>query len=204
MTIKRVVVFISGTGSNMIALAQAAASPSYPAEIVAVISDNASSKGLAKAATFGIPTHIIARNDFYSKVQHEEAMLALLSSYHTDIICFAGFMRLVSPSFIAPYHGRILNIHPSLLPLFSGLNTHQRAIDAGMKIAGCSVHLVTEKVDDGPIIAQGAVPILAGDTADSLSTRVLQVEHRLYPAALKKFICKEPVALDPNGSLLSM
>ncbi|MDK1489094.1 phosphoribosylglycinamide formyltransferase [Sinorhizobium sp. 7-81] len=182
---KRVVVFISGGGSNMLSLAKAAAEPDFPAEIIAVIADKAEAGGLAKAEALSIPTFSFARKDFVSKEAHEAAILNELDRLHPDIICLAGYMRLLSATFIQRHEGRILNIHPSLLPLFPGLHTHQRAIDAGMRLAGCTVHFVTEGMDDGPIIAQAAVPILAGDTAETLAARVLTVEHKTYPMALR-------------------
>ena len=184
---KRVVVFISGGGSNMVSLADACAAPDFPAEIVAVISDKPMAGGLAKAEARGIKTFVFERKAYAGKTEHEAAILAALADINPDIICLAGYMRLISGDFIRPYEGRILNIHPSLLPLFPGLHTHQRAIDAGMKIAGCSVHFVTEGMDEGPIVAQAAVPVIAGDTADTLAGRVLTVEHKLYPLALKLF-----------------
>lgn len=182
---KRVVVFISGGGSNMVALAQACREPNFPAEVACVISDKPTAGGLAKAQGLGIPTLVFERKNYASKGEHEAAILAALGELAPDIICLAGYMRLISGEFIAPYEGRIINIHPSLLPLFPGLHTHQRAIDSGMKITGCTVHFVTEGMDEGPIIGQAAVPVVAGDTADSLAARVLTVEHKLYPLALR-------------------
>ncbi|MQW90639.1 phosphoribosylglycinamide formyltransferase [Sinorhizobium saheli] len=182
---KKVVVFISGGGSNMVALAKAAAAPDFPAEIIAVISDKANAGGLDKARALGIAAFSFVRKDFASKEAHEAAITAELDRLQPDIICLAGYMRLLSAAFIQRYEGRILNIHPSLLPLFPGLHTHQRSIDAGMRIAGCTVHFVTEGMDDGPIIAQAAVPIVPGDTAETLAARVLTVEHRTYPMALR-------------------
>lgn len=182
---KRVVVFISGGGSNMMALAQACREPDFPAEVACVISDKPTAGGLAKAQGLGIPTLVFERKNYASKGEHEAAILAALGELAPDIICLAGYMRLISGEFIAPYEGRIINIHPSLLPLFPGLHTHQRAIDSGMKITGCTVHFVTEGMDEGPIIGQAAVPVVAGDTADSLAARVLTVEHKLYPLALR-------------------
>jgi len=182
---KRVVVFISGGGSNMVALAQACREPDFPAEVACVISDKPTAGGLAKAQGLGIPTLVFERKNYASKGEHEAAILAALGELAPDIICLAGYMRLISGEFIAPYEGRIINIHPSLLPLFPGLHTHQRAIDSGMKITGCTVHFVTEGMDEGPIIGQAAVPVVAGDTADTLPARVLTVEHKLYPLALR-------------------
>jgi phosphoribosylglycinamide formyltransferase-1 len=182
---KRVAVFISGGGSNMLSLVDACTAADFPAEIVAVISDKPAAGGIAKAEARGIRTFVFERKAYASKSEHEAAILAALDEIQPDIICLAGYMRLISGPFISRYEGRILNIHPSLLPLFAGLNTHQRAIDAGMKIAGCSVHFVTEGMDEGPIVAQGAVPVMLDDTADTLAARVMTVEHRLYPLALK-------------------
>nr|4DS3_A Chain A, Phosphoribosylglycinamide formyltransferase [Brucella melitensis bv. 1 str. 16M] len=200
----RVVIFISGGGSNMEALIRAAQAPGFPAEIVAVFSDKAEAGGLAKAEAAGIATQVFKRKDFASKEAHEDAILAALDVLKPDIICLAGYMRLLSGRFIAPYEGRILNIHPSLLPLFPGLHTHQRALDAGMKLAGCTVHLVTEGMDEGPILAQAAVPVLDGDTAETLAARVLKAEHRLYPLALQKFAAGEKASNQfSDGMVLS-
>ena len=212
---KRVVCFISGSGSNMLALAKSAAEPDYPADIVAVFSDKADAGGLAKAEALGIPTRSFARRDFASKEAHEAAILDALATFSPDILCLAGYMRLLSADFIKRHEGRILNIHPSLLPLFPGLHTHQRAIDAGMKIAGCTVHFVTEGMDEGPIVAQAAVPIVHDDTAETLAARLLTVEHRVYPAALRmvagetvrmeggKAATKRPIASAAGSTLIS-
>ncbi|TAX76023.1 phosphoribosylglycinamide formyltransferase [Rhizobium ruizarguesonis] len=184
---KRAVVFISGSGSNMMALVAAAKAADYPAEIVGVISDKADAGGLAKAAAEGIATFAFPRKDYASKDAHEAAIFSALDELKPDILCLAGYMRLLTPTFIQRYEGRMLNIHPSLLPLFPGLHTHQRALDAGMRIAGCTVHFVTEGMDEGPVIGQAAVPVLSGDTADSLAARVLTIEHQIYPQALRLF-----------------
>ncbi|MBY5780990.1 MULTISPECIES: phosphoribosylglycinamide formyltransferase [Rhizobium] len=184
---KRAVVFISGSGSNMMALVAAAKATDYPAEIVGVISDKADAGGLAKAAAEGIATFAFPRKDYASKDAHEVAIFSALDELSPDILCLAGYMRLLTATFIQRYEGRMLNIHPSLLPLFPGLHTHQRAIDAGMRIAGCTVHFVTEGMDEGPVIGQAAVPVLSGDTAESLAARVLTVEHQIYPQALRLF-----------------
>jgi len=187
MNRKRVVIFISGGGSNMEALIRAAQAPDFPAEIVSVFSDKLDAGGLAKAQAAGIATQVFSRKDYASKEAHEDAILEALALLNPDVICLAGYMRLLSAKFIAPYEGRILNIHPSLLPLFAGLHTHQRALDAGMKLAGCTVHLVTEGMDEGPILAQAAVPIIGGDTESALAARVLKAEHKIYALALSKF-----------------
>jgi len=181
---KRVVVFISGGGSNMLSLADACESPDFPAEIVAVISDKPQAGGLAKANARGIQTLAFERKSYAGKAEHEAAILEALEEIAPDIICLAGYMRLISGDFISRYEGRILNIHPSILPLFPGLHTHQRALDAGMKVAGCTVHFVTEGMDEGPIVAQACVPIENGDTPDTLAARVLTVEHQIYSEAL--------------------
>ncbi|WP_025091341.1 phosphoribosylglycinamide formyltransferase [Brucella intermedia] len=191
MSRKRVVIFISGGGSNMEALIRATQAADFPAEIVAVFSDKAEAGGLARAQSAGVATQVFKRKDYASKDEHEDAILEALAALQPDIICLAGYMRLLSGRFIAPYEGRILNIHPSLLPLFPGLHTHQRSLDAGMKVAGCTVHLVTEGMDEGPILAQAAVPVRAGDDAETLAARVLKAEHQLYAAALRKFAAGE-------------
>jgi len=194
---KRVAVFISGGGSNMLSLADACAAADFPAEIVAVFSDKPTAGGLAKAEARGIKTFVFERKGFAGKAEHEAAILAALDEVKPDLICLAGYMRLISGDFISRYEGRMLNIHPSILPLFPGLHTHQRAIEAGMKVAGCTVHFVTEGMDEGPIVAQGTVPILMDDTADTLAARVLTVEHKLYPEALR-LIATDGVILE-NG-----
>ncbi|CUX51260.1 MULTISPECIES: phosphoribosylglycinamide formyltransferase [Agrobacterium] len=199
---KRVVVFISGGGSNMVSLAKACQAKDFPAEIACVISDKASAGGLAKARDLGIATLVFERKTYGSKAEHEGAILAALGEIAPDIICLAGYMRLISGDFIAPYEGRIINIHPSLLPLFPGLHTHQRAIDSGMKISGCTVHFVTEGMDEGPTIAQGAVPVLSDDTADTLASRILTVEHQLYPLALK-LLAEDKVLMEGGKTIFA-
>jgi formyltetrahydrofolate-dependent phosphoribosylglycinamide formyltransferase len=195
---KRVAVQISGRGSNMKALIEAAAGPDYPASIVAVLSDNAEAGGLATARAHGIEAVAVARKGHRDKAAHEAAVIAELDRVAPDIICLAGYMRLLSADFIARYRGRIINIHPSLLPLFPGLDTHARAIAAGMRIHGCSVHFVTEEMDEGPVIAQAAVPVVPGDTPEGLAARVLVAEHALYPAALA-MAATGAVRMDTSG-----
>ena len=185
-TRKRAAIMISGGGSNMAALIAASKTPDYPVEFVGVISDHGQAGGLAKAEAAGVRAIAFERRDYASKAAHEAAILAHLASLNLDLICLAGYMRLLSADFIGAWRGRIINIHPSLLPLFPGLHTHQRAIDAGAKLAGCSVHFVTEGVDDGPLVAQAAVPVLEGDTPETLAARVLKAEHTLYAAAVRK------------------
>jgi formyltetrahydrofolate-dependent phosphoribosylglycinamide formyltransferase len=182
---KRVVILISGRGSNMAALVNAASDTAFPAEIVGVISDKPDAPGLQFAAGQGIATRVIARADFSDKDEHDGAIDAALRSFRAEIVCLAGYMRLLTSAFVAKWQGRMINIHPALLPLFKGLDTHQRALDAGMRIHGCTVHFVTPEMDDGPTIAQAAVPVVTGDTADALAARVLKAEHHLYPLALR-------------------
>lgn len=182
----RVGVLISGGGSNMLALVKASRAPDYPAEIVCVVSNRPDAGGLRIAADQNIATQVINHKDFVTREAFDAALDIYLQSQNLDVIACAGFMRIMTPVLITPWQGRMINIHPSLLPLYKGLHTHQRAIDAGDKEAGCSVHYVTTQLDDGPVIAQVRVPILAGDTAEALAARVLVEEHKLYPLALAK------------------
>ncbi len=198
---KRAVVLISGGGSNMLALVEATKAEDYPVDIVAVISDKPTAGGLAKAASRGIMTFAFERRNFDGKADHETAILACLEAINPDIVCLAGYMRLLSADFIKRYEGRILNIHPSLLPLFPGLHTHQRAIDAGMSTAGCTVHFVTEGMDEGPVILQSSVPVLPADTAETLAARVLTVEHQTYPQALR-LVAQGRVEMHADGSVV--
>lgn len=184
---KRVAVFLSGGGSNFQALADAAQDKDFPANICLVISNKADAGGLKRAQAMGIKTAVFPTKDYADRRAQEEAMLAVLSVADIDIVCLAGYMRLFTDHFISQWQGRMINIHPSLLPLFPGLHTHQRALDAGMRIHGCSVHFVTLGTDEGPIIGQAAVPVNPKDDADSLAARVLKVEHLLYPKALALF-----------------
>ena len=182
---KRVVVLISGRGSNMSALIEAAGDPHYPATIVGVISDNENALGLRAAEANKIETKTISKAEYPTKAAFDDALDAELVRLGADIVCLAGFMRLLTPAFTEKWAGRMINIHPSLLPLFKGLDTHKRALESGMRVHGCSVHFVTAEMDGGPVIAQGVVPILPGDDGDKLASRVLGVEHQLYPLALR-------------------
>lgn len=185
MSKKRVAVLISGRGSNMSALIEAAKAPDYPAEIVTVIANKADAGGLETARAAGIVAFAIPHRDFASKREHEAAISAALGEAKAELICLAGYMRIISPDFVAEWEGRMLNIHPSLLPLFKGLHTHEQALEAGVRVHGCTVHFVTAGMDDGPIIAQTAVPVKTGDTRDILAERVLSVEHETYARALE-------------------
>lgn len=189
---RRVAVLISGRGSNMEALADACASADYPAMIAGVLSDVEDAPGLQAAAQRGIATVALPRGHFASKREHEAAIHRQLVAWRTEFVCLAGYMRLLSGDFIAPWQGRIINIHPSLLPRHTGLDTHRRALEAGDAEHGCSVHHVTAGMDEGPVIAQARVPVLAGDTPETLGARVLAEEHRLYPEALRALISETP------------
>jgi len=186
MARKRVAILISGRGTNMAALIEAARDPSYPAEIALVISNIPSAKGLQIAQAAGIKTVTISHKDYSNKSLFEEQILQALNEAKIELVCLAGFMRVLSASFISHFEGRILNIHPSLLPAYRGLDTHKRALADGVKDHGCTVHFVVPELDAGPVIAQAIVPVLDGDTEETLSARVLIAENRLYPEALAK------------------
>lgn len=181
---KRVAVLISGRGSNMQALVTASQTPDFPAEIACVVSNRPDAAGLDWARSRGIATIAIDHKAYPDRVSFDQSVHDALVEAEIDLVALAGFMRILTPGFVQRWHGRMINIHPSLLPLFPGLYTHDRALEAGMKIAGCTVHFVTQEMDVGPIIAQAAVPILAQDDADRLAARVLTAEHELYPRAL--------------------
>ena len=183
---KRVAVLISGRGSNMASLIEAGKSCSYPADITLVATNRPGAAGLTRAQDAGIPTAVIDHELFGKQREaFEEAVHALLQQHQIEIVCLAGFMRLLTPWFVGRWQGRLLNIHPALLPAFRGLDTHERALAAGVKIHGATVHFVVSEVDCGPIIIQAAVPVRGDDTAETLAARVLAVEHRIYPRALK-------------------
>ena len=182
---KRVAVLISGRGSNMSALIQAAKTPSYPAQIVGIFSNRAAAPGLEVARAEGIATASLAQSKFDSRLAFENALTVILEDWQIDFICMAGFMRILTPEFTTHWQGKAINIHPSLLPAYKGLDTHARAIADGMSEAGCTVHFVTPDLDDGPAIIQARVPIHPGDTPETLAARVLVQEHRLYPEALR-------------------
>ncbi|NGP17596.1 phosphoribosylglycinamide formyltransferase [Devosia chinhatensis] len=181
----KVAILISGRGSNMSALIEAAKAPDYPAEIVGVLSNKAAAPGLDIAASHGIATASLAQSKFPIREMFEDTMTQILESWGTDIVCLAGFMRILDESFVDHWLGRMINIHPSLLPTYKGLHTHERALADGATEHGCSVHFVTPGLDEGPVILQAKVPVLAGDTAATLSARVLVEEHRIYPEALR-------------------
>lgn len=181
----RAAILISGRGSNMEALIAAARDPAFPADIVLVLSNRPDAVGLATARAAGIRAEAIDHRAFgRDRAAHEAAIDAALRAADISIVCLAGYMRLLTPFLVGAWHGRMLNIHPSLLPSFPGLHTHARALAAGVKLHGCTVHLVTDDMDAGPIVAQAVVPVLPGDTEDALAARVLRQEHAVYPAAL--------------------
>jgi len=183
---KRVAVLISGRGSNMTALIEAAAAPDYPADIVLVLSNEPDAAGLGRARLAGIATAVVDHRPFgKDREAFERALDDALHAHGIDLICLAGCMRLLTPWFVTRWSGRMLNIHPALLPQFKGLHTHRRALDAGVNQHGATVHFVVEETDGGPIVLQQSVPVLEGDTEETLAARVLAIEHRIYPEALR-------------------
>jgi phosphoribosylglycinamide formyltransferase-1 len=183
----RVAVLISGGGSNMLRLVESMTGD-HPARAVLVASNDPAASGLTKAAALGVPTAAVDHRPFgKDRAAFEQALLQPILAAQPDILCLAGFMRVLTPGFVQHFAGRMLNIHPSLLPNYPGLHTHQRALDAGDAQAGCTVHEVTAELDAGPILGQARVPVLPGDTADTLAARVLTMEHRLYPAVLRRY-----------------
>jgi phosphoribosylglycinamide formyltransferase-1 len=184
MTKKRVAILISGRGSNMAALIAAAKAPDYPAAIVLVVANRPAAAGLAVARTEAVDTAVVDHTLHDSREAFERAVQAVLETHRIELVCLAGFMRLLTPDFVGRWQGRMINIHPALLPAFKGLDTHARALAAGVKIHGASVHFVVPDVDSGPLIAQGAVEVNDDDTVETLAARVLAIEHRIYPAAL--------------------
>lgn len=183
---KNIVILISGRGSNMEAIIKAQL-PNV--RIAAVISNQAHAAGLDFAQKNGIATHVVDHKAYPNRLAFDEALMQTIDAYAPDCVVLAGFMRILTPEFTTHYQNRLLNIHPSLLPAFTGLNTHQRAIDMGCKVAGCTIHLVTADLDHGPILAQGVVSITPEETASSLAAKVLVVEHQLYPQAIQAFLC---------------
>ncbi len=180
------VVLISGSGTNLQAIIDAAQAD-LPVSIRAVISNRADAFGLERARNAGIATRVLDHRGYPSREEYDKALRGLIDGFEPELICLAGFMRILSPGFVAHYRGRMFNIHPSLLPAFRGLHTHQRALDEGVHVHGASVHFVTEELDGGPVIVQARVPVMEGDTADVLASRVLKQEHVIYPLAIRWF-----------------
>ncbi|OGA49438.1 MAG: phosphoribosylglycinamide formyltransferase [Betaproteobacteria bacterium RIFCSPLOWO2_12_FULL_62_58] len=191
---KRIVILISGRGSNMEALLKAG----LPAQIATVISNEPAAKGLATARNHEVTTAVVDHHAFGDRATFDAALAGEIDRHEPDLVVLAGFMRILTDAFVDRYHGRLLNIHPSLLPAFPGLDTHRRALEAGARIHGCTVHFVTPTLDRGPIVIQAAVPVLPGDTEERLAARVLNEEHRIYPQAVRWF-CEDRLVLDAGG-----
>jgi phosphoribosylglycinamide formyltransferase-1 len=185
---KNIVILISGRGSNMVAILEAAQREQWPCRIAAVISNRADAKGLDAAARFGIPTAVLPSKNYPDRAAFDAALQEKIDSFQPDLVLLAGFMRILTPGFVEHYAGRMMNVHPSLLPAFTGLDTHARALQAGVKVHGASVHFVTAELDVGPIIEQAVVSVLQDDTEETLSARVLEQEHIIYPRAVRHFI----------------
>jgi phosphoribosylglycinamide formyltransferase-1 len=186
---KRIVILISGRGSNMRSIVEACASEGWPAQVVAVIANRPAAGGLAFAAEHGIATQVVDHKTFATREGFDAALAQVIDAHEPDLVVLAGFMRILGADFVRRYEGRLLNIHPSLLPAFPGLHTHQRAIDAGCKLAGATVHFVKPELDHGPIVIQAVVPVLPGDDEATLSARVLAREHLIYPLAVRWCVC---------------
>jgi phosphoribosylglycinamide formyltransferase-1 len=184
----KIVVLISGGGTNLQAIIDACTHDEYSGEVVAVISNKADAFGLIRAQNANIPNLSLSHKDFTSREAYDQALIAKIDTFNADLIVLAGFMRILTPRFVQHFQGKLLNIHPSLLPKYQGLNTHQRAIDAGDDVHGVSVHFVTEELDGGPVILQAKVPVFPEDNSDDLSARVHEQEHRIYPLVIKWFI----------------
>jgi phosphoribosylglycinamide formyltransferase-1 len=194
---KKIVILISGRGSNMQAILDAR----LPLTVAAVISNDATAGGLATAQSHGVTTRVVDHREFADRAAFDAALAAAIDEYSPDLVVLAGFMRILTAEFVAHYRGRLLNIHPSLLPSFTGLHTHRRALAAGVKVHGCSVHFVTAELDHGPIVAQAVVPVLEGDSEDTLAARVLVQEHRLYPQAVAWF-CAGRLTITADGNVV--
>lgn len=198
---KRIVVLISGSGTNLQAIIDACNNAQYPGEVVAVGSNKADAYGLTRASDAGIEGFTLSHKAFDSREAYDLSLIEKIEAYQPDLVVLAGFMRILTPAFVQKFHGKLLNIHPSLLPKYQGLNTHQRAIDAGDKEHGVSVHFVTEELDGGPVILQAKVPVFPEDTADDLAGRVHEQEHRIYPLVVKWF-CEERLTMQGDFAVL--
>lgn len=198
---KKIVVLISGSGSNLQALIDAAQADTLNARIVSVISNKADVYGLQRAQAAGIATTVLSHKTFATREDYDTALLHAVQQHQPDLVILAGFMRILSPVFVTPLYGKLMNIHPSLLPKYPGLHTHQRALDAGDSVAGATVHFVSTDLDGGPVIIQASVPVLSDDTAETLAQRVLQQEHIIYPQAVRWF-CAERLHCKDNHVML--
>jgi len=185
---KRIVILISGRGSNLEALLQRCVDEAWPARVVAVLSNKADAAGLAVATAAGIPTAVVDHRQHADRDAFDNALARAIDAFAPDLVLLSGFMRILGDAFVQRYAGRMLNVHPSLLPAFTGLHTHRRALEAGCQVAGATVHFVTPALDHGPIVAQAVVPVQAGDSAETLAARVLAAEHVLYPTAVRWFV----------------
>ena len=194
---KKLVILISGRGSNMQALLEA----KLPCRIAAVISNRADAQGLGIAKAHGISTSVVSHRDHPDRKSFDDALARTIDAYNPDIVALAGFMRILGADFVSRYHGKLINIHPSLLPAYGGLNTHSRALHDGVRIHGCTVHFVTQDLDHGPIIIQAAVPVLRDDSEETLAARVLHEEHRIYPQAVS-WLCQDQVKLGEQGRVI--
>ncbi|WP_448568561.1 phosphoribosylglycinamide formyltransferase [Thalassotalea ganghwensis] len=197
----RIVVLISGSGTNLQALIDACEADQYPGSVVGVISNKDDAYGLERAKNHDIPSKTLSHKAFDTRENYDQALAEVIESFQPDVVVLAGFMRILTPGFVQQFSGKLLNIHPSLLPKYQGLNTHQRAIDAGDKEHGVSVHFVTEELDGGPVILQAKVPVFDGDTAEDLAARVHEQEHRIYPLVVKWFCEKRLVMKDAQAVL---
>ncbi len=195
---KNIVILISGRGSNMEAVVRAARSEGWAARVAAVISNRADAGGLAFAAAHGIPTAVVPSKNYPDRASFDAALQHEIDRFAPDLVVLAGFMRILTAPFVAHYEGRMLNIHPSLLPAYPGLDTHRKALEAGEREHGATVHFVTAELDHGPMVAQARVPVLPGDTEDSLAARVLAEEHKLYPYAVRLFI-EDRLSIEQGG-----
>lgn len=194
----KIAVLISGSGSNLQAIIDCIQSGALPAQICGVLSNKADAYGLTRASRHQLPTALISHKDFADREAFDAAMIKQIDAWAPDVVVLAGFMRILTPSFVAHYQGRLLNIHPSLLPKYKGLHTHQRALDAGETEHGCSVHFVTAELDGGPVIAQAVVPVLTNDNEETLQERVHKSEHQLYPQVLV-WLAQGELVWQPNG-----
>jgi phosphoribosylglycinamide formyltransferase-1 len=190
----RIVVLISGSGTNLQAIIDACETTDYPGEVIGVVSNKADAYGLTRAENANIKTVALSHKDFESRESYDQALISEIDKLTPDVIVLAGFMRILTPAFVQHYQGKLLNIHPSLLPKYQGLDTHQRAIDAGDTEHGVSVHFVTEELDGGPVILQAKVPVFEGDTSDDLAARVHEQEHRIYPLVVK-WLCQKRLTM---------
>lgn len=200
---KNVVILISGRGSNMVSLIKAMAQEDYPAKCVLVVSNNPKAEGINKANELGVKTSIINHRDFSTREEHERKIVETIKEVKGEIVCLAGYMRLLSPYFVNEFKNKILNIHPALLPSFPGLDVQKKALEWGVRFTGCTVHIVDEDCDNGPILLQAVVPIFPNDTVQTISDRILKYEHKIYPLSLKLF-CEDKFTIEGRRAILKI